>query len=100
MSGTFASLGSEVFARSLYKVLDREYQQHKTEIKLLSSNRPTGPIQSSSRNVRVSVCVFDVPFHVVYFEAYFSSTSRSQMSKNFTDSESLGKSAGKKWSQN
>ena len=45
------------------------------------------------------VCMF-VPFHVVYFEAYFAPTSRSWMSKNFRDSESLGKSAGKKWSQN
>ena len=47
-------------------------------------------------SVRVSVCLFDVPFHVVDFEATF----RSWMSKNFRDSESLGKSAGKKWSQN
>ena len=48
----------------------------------------------------VSVCLFDVPFHVVYFEAYFSPFSRSQLSKNFRDLESLGKSAEKKWSQN
>ena len=47
----------------------------------------------------LSVCLF-VPFHVVYFEAYFAHTSRSRMSKHFRDSESLGKSAGKKWSQN
>ena len=43
-----------------------------------SSNRPTGQIRSSSRDVRVSVCLsvclFDVPFHVVYFEAYFAPT--------------------------
>ena len=62
---------------------------------LFSSTRPTGPIRSSSRNVRVSVCVsvclFDVPFHVVYFEAYFAPTSRSRMSNIFIDSESLGK---------
>ena len=42
-------------------------------------NRPTGPIRSSSRDVCVSVClcvcVFDVPFHVIYFEAYFAPTS-------------------------
>ena len=41
-----------------------------------------------------------VPFRVVYFEAYFAPTSRSRMSIIFRDSESLGKSAGKKWSQN
>ena len=54
-------------------------------------------------DVRVSVCVsvcVSVPFPVVYFEAYFAPTSRSRISKNFKDSESLGKSAGKKWSQN
>ena len=41
-----------------------------------------------------------VPFHVVYFEAYFAPTSQNWMSKIFRDSESLGKSAGKKLSQN
>ena len=50
-------------------------------------------------SVCVSVCL-SVPFRVVYFEAYFAPTSRSRMSKLFRDSESLGKSAGKKWSQN
>ena len=49
--------------------------------------------------VCVSVCV-SVPFRVVYFEAYFAPTSWSRMSTIFIDSESLGKSAGKKWSQN
>ena len=46
----------------------------------------------------MSVCVF-VPFHILDIEAYFSPTSRSRMTKNFRDSESLGKSNGKKWSQ-
>ena len=45
------------------------------------------------------VCVF-VPFHVLDFEAYFAPTFRSRMSQIFRDSESLGKSNGKKWSQN
>ena len=49
--------------------------------------------------VCVFVCLF-VPFHGVYFEAYFTPTSQNRMSKIFRDSESLGKSAGKKWSQN
>ena len=49
-------------------------------------------------SVHMRVCVS--PFHVLDFEAYFAPTSRSRMSKNFRDSESLGKSAGKKWSQN
>ena len=62
-----------------------------------SSNRP---IRSSSRNVCLSVCLYDVPFHVIYFEAYFSPTSQSRMSKIFRDSESFGKSSGNKWSQN
>ena len=52
----------------------REFIAQKESI-IFSSNRPTGPIRYSSRNVRVSVCVsvclFDVPFHVVYFKAYF-----------------------------
>ena len=65
-----------------------------------SAHWASGPIRSSSRNVRVfvclSVCVFDVPFH----EAYFAPTSRSRMFQIVRDSESLGKSAGKKWSQN
>ena len=40
------------------------------------------------------------PFHVLDFEAYLVPTSQSQMSKIFRVSESLGKSAEKKVSQN
>ena len=45
--------------------------------------------------VRLSVCLltFEVPFN-----GLFTPTSRSQMSNIFRDSESLGKSNGKKWS--
>ena len=59
---------------------------------------------SISRFVRPSVCTsvctsvclftFEVPFN-----GLFAPTSRSRMSNIFTDSESLGKSNGKKWSQ-
>ena len=42
----------------------------------------------------------DVPFHAAHFEAYFAPTSRSRMTKFFRASESLGESAGKKWSHN
>ena len=51
-------------------------------------------------SVCLSVCMYVVPFHAHYFEAYFAPPSRSRMSKIFRDSESLGKSSGKKWSQN
>ena len=50
--------------------------------------------------VRLSVCVsvflftFEVPFNGI-----FDPTSRSRMTKLFRDSESSGKSNGKKWSQ-
>ena len=54
-----------------------------------SSNRPTGPIWSSSRDVHVLVLSCLSPFHVLDFEAYFAPTSRSRMSKFFRDSESL-----------
>ena len=78
-----------------------KYENHENEGAMggpdgFSSNRPTGPIRSSSRDVRLML--FDVPFHVLDFEAYFAPTSRSRMSKFFRDSESLGKSNGKKWS--
>ena len=53
------------------------------------------PILSSSRDVHIYV-----PFHVAHFEAYFAPTFQSRMTKILRDSESLGKSAGKKWSQN
>ena len=44
-------------------------------ISWFSSNRPTGPIGSSSWIV--CLCVYMSPFHVVDFEAYFVPTSRS-----------------------
>ena len=64
-----------------------------------SLNRPTGPIRSSSRDVRVLFFVCLSPFHALDFEAYFDPTSRSQISKMFRDSEFLGENAGKKWSK-
>ena len=62
-----------------------------------SKNRPLADsfIESQCPSVGLSV-----PFHVLDFEAYFAPTSQSQMSKIFRDSESLGKSSEKKWSQN
>ena len=56
--------------------------------------------QVVAMSVCLCVCVFDVPFHVVHFEAYLAPTSQSRMSKIFRDWESLGKSAGNKWYQN
>ena len=75
---------------------------------VFSKHRPSGPMLSISRNVRlsvllsiclsvclsVSVFTFQVPF-----KCLFSPTSRSRMSNIFRDSESLGKSNWKKWSQ-
>ena len=51
---------------------------------------------SACTSVRLSVCLFtfEVPFN-----GLFAPTSRSGMSNIFRDSESLGKSSGKKWSQ-
>ena len=69
-----------------------------------SKHRPSGPMLSISRNVRLSVrlCVrlsicpftFEVPF-----KRLFAPTSQSQMSNIFRDSESLGKGNGKNGSQ-
>ena len=68
-----------------------------------SKHRPSGPMLSISRNVHMCVCVcvcvfvclftFEVPFN-----GLFAPNSRSRMSNIFRDSESLGKSNGKKWS--
>ena len=68
-----------------------------------SKHRPSGPMLSISRNVRLCVCpsvcllvclfTFEVPFN-----SLFAPTSRSRTSNIFRDSESLGKSNGKKWS--
>ena len=71
-------------------------------INIFSPDRPTGPIRSSSRDVRVYVCMCVclslLPIYALMY--MFAPTSRSRMSKIFRDSESLGKSSGKKWSQN
>ena len=55
---------------------------------------------SISWNVRLSVCLSVCLFTFeVQFKRLFAPTSGSQMSNIFRDSESLGKSNGKKWSQ-
>ena len=64
-----------------------------------SKHRPSGSMLSINRFVRLSVCVsvclfnFEVPL-----KRLFAPTSRSRMSNIFRDSESLGNSNGKKWS--
>ena len=63
---------------------------------LFSKHRPSGPMLSISRFVRLSVCVFTFE---VRFKCLFAPTSQSRTSNIFRDSESLGKSNGKKWSQ-
>ena len=66
---------------------------------LFSTHRPSGPMLSISQNVHICVCLsvclftFEVPFN-----GLFAPTSQSRMSNIFRDSESLGKSYGKKWS--
>ena len=50
--------------------------------------------------VSVLSCVCLSPFHVLYCEAYYAPTSQSQSSKILENRKPLGKSAGKKWSQN
>ena len=71
---------------------------------IFSKHRPSGPMLSISPNVRLCVCqsvflfvclfTFEVPFN-----GLFAPTSRSRMSNIFRDSESLGKSNEKKWSE-
>ena len=66
-----------------------------------SKHWPSGPMLSISWFVRVSfrVCVRLLTFELS-FKRLFASTSQSRMSKIFRDAASLGKSNGKKWSQN
>ena len=64
---------------------------------LLANFQRIGPLGRFNLLVAMSVRLFYVPFHVVYFEAYFAPTSQSRMSKVFRDSESLGKSAEKEF---
>ena len=54
--------------------------------------------KTSKRYLEVCVCVCMFTFEVP-FKRLFAPTFRSRMSKSFRDSESLGKSNGKKWSQ-
>ena len=49
-------------------------------------------------SVCMYVCLSLLPIYALMY--MFAPTSRSRMSKIFRDSESLGKSSGKKWSQN
>ena len=68
-----------------------------------SKHRPSGPMLSISRNVRLFVRLFVRVFVRLFtfevpFNGLFAPTSQSRMSYIFRDSESLGKSNGKKWS--
>ena len=72
-----------------------------------SKHRPSGPMLSISRNDHMFVCLFVcvcVCLSVCLFtfevplNSLFAPTSQSRMSNIFRDSESLGKSNGKKWS--
>ena len=73
---------------------------HKNRVReaTFSKNRPLADSFIESQ-CPFWICL-SVPFHVLDFEAYFAPISRNQMSEIFRDSESLGKSPGKKWSQN
>ena len=64
-----------------------------------SKHWPSWPMLSISQCVRPCVCVLFCWFFEVPFKHLFSPTSQSGKSKNFRDSESFGKSNGKKWSQ-
>ena len=50
-------------------------------------------------SVCLSVCLSVCSLREVPFNGLFAPTSRSRMSNIFRDSESLGKSSEKKWSQ-
>ena len=67
--------------------------------KQFSKHQPSGPMLSISRNVRLSIrlCVCVFTFNVP-FNGLFAPSSWSRMSNIFRDSESLGKSNKKKWS--
>ena len=65
-----------------------------------SKHWPSGPMLSISQFVRPSVCLYVCLFTFeIPFNSLFAPTSQSRMSNIFTDSESLGKSNGKKWSR-
>ena len=64
-----------------------------------SKHRPFGLMLSISRFVRTYVCLYICLFNFeVPLNGLFAPTSQSRMSNIFRDSESLGKSNGKKWS--
>ena len=64
--------------------------------KIFKASAPWAFYKSKCPSVCLSVCVFtfEVPI-----KRLFAPTSQSRMSNIFRDSESLGKSNGKKWSQ-
>ena len=63
---------------------------------IFSNHWLSGPMLSISWNVRSCVCLFTFE---VRFKYLFAPNSQSQMSKVIKDSESLGQSKEKKWSQ-
>ena len=69
-------------------------------INSFSKHRPSGPMLSISRNIRLSVCpsvrlfTFEIPF-----KSLFVPTSQIRISNVVRDLESMGKSNEKKWSQ-
>ena len=84
----------------LQRVMFGDIMRHTRQESVFSKHRPSGPMLSISRFVNLCVCVFVCLFTFeVPFKLLFAPTSQSGMSNIFRDSESLGKSNGKKWSQ-
>ena len=80
-------------------LIELSHTRYSSKMCGFSKHRPSGPMISISRNVRLSVCVCVCPFTFeVPVNGLFAPTSQSRMSNIFRDSEFLGKSNGKKWS--
>ena len=96
--GNYEAAWSEIMV-DRYLVKGRGEGSLNVDINAFSNHRPFGMMLSISQFSHMSVCVSVCSLLRYRLNVFLPPTSQSWMSHIFRDSESLGKSNGKKWSK-
>ena len=83
---------------TIHRAAETAVRENCTYLTDFSKHRPSGSMLSISRNVRLSVCLCVCSLLRYRLTVFLPPLPKSDV-QYFKDSESLGKSNGKKWSQ-